>query len=71
MSEHITLSAPDISCSHCVGTVKRTVGALPGVESVTASELTKLVDITFDPAQLDLAKISAALNDAGYPAVQP
>ena len=70
MAEQITLSAPDISCAHCVATVQKTVSALPGVESVKASEQTKLVNISFDPAQLDLSRISAALNDAGYPAVQ-
>lgn len=70
MTTQITLSAPDISCGHCVATVKKAVGTLPGVESVTASETTKLVDVSFDSTKLDISKISAALSDAGYPAVQ-
>ena len=69
MTEHITLSAPDISCGHCVQTVQETVSALPGVESVSASEQTKLVDIVYDPTKLDLVHISDALREAGYPAV--
>ena len=70
MTTQVTLSAPDISCGHCVATVKETVSSLPGVESVNASEETKLVDVTFDPNKVDVAKISEVLSDAGYPAVQ-
>ena len=70
MTTTVTLSAPDISCSHCVATVQETVSSLPGVESVSASEETKLVDVTFDPSRVDVSKISAVLSDAGYPAVQ-
>jgi copper chaperone CopZ len=70
MTTHVTLSAPDISCGHCVSTVKETVNSLPGVESVSASDETKLVDITFDSTKVDVSRISAALSDAGYPAVQ-
>ena len=31
MMEHVTVTAPDISCGHCVATVKDAVGTLPGV----------------------------------------
>jgi copper chaperone CopZ len=34
---------------------------------VTASEETKLVNVSFDPAKVDLDKISEVLDDAGYP----
>ena len=37
MMEHVTVTAPDISCAHCVATVKEAVGALPGVASVKGS----------------------------------
>lgn len=70
MTTQITLSAPDISCAHCVATVQETVGELAGVEFVTASEDTKLIDVTFDPAVLDVSRIASALNEAGYPATQ-
>jgi copper ion binding protein len=67
MSQQAVLSAPDISCSHCVATVQKAVSALPGVKSVTASEETKLVNVSFDPAKVDLDKISEVLDDVGYP----
>ncbi len=67
MMEHATLTAPDISCGHCVASVKNAVGALPGVASVEADETTKRVDIEFDSGRVSLAQIEAALNEAGYP----
>lgn len=67
MMEHATVTAPDISCGHCVATVKDAVGALAGVASVEANADTKRVDIDFDPGRVSLAQIEAALDEAGYP----
>jgi copper chaperone len=68
--ERITLTAPDISCGHCVATVQETVGDLPGVSAVTADAETKKVDVTFDPGRVTVAEITAALDDVGYPVQQ-
>lgn len=65
--EQVTLTAPDISCGHCVATVKSAVSALDGVQSVDASEATKKIDISFDPARVSLVQIASALDEAGYP----
>jgi copper chaperone len=67
MLEHITLTAPDISCGHCVMTIKEEVGALSGVASVEANEATKQVEISFDPNRVSLAQIEETLDEAGYP----
>lgn len=66
-SEQISLTVPDISCGHCVSTVQQAVGEVPGVESVTASAETKVVDVRFDPAQVTVDRLEAVLDDAGYP----
>jgi copper chaperone len=67
MLEHVTLTAPDISCGHCVATIKEEVGTLPGVARVEADPASKHVDIDFDPGRVSLAQIEAALDEAGYP----
>ncbi len=67
MLERITLTAPDISCAHCVMTIKEDVGALAGVASVEANEATKQVEISFDPNRVSVAQIEAAMDEAGYP----
>lgn len=66
----ITLQAPDISCGHCVSSVKNRVGQLEGVENVDASAETKIIDITFDAEAISLEKIQAELADEGYPATE-
>lgn len=63
----VTLTAPDISCGHCVMTIEEEVGALAGIASVEANEATKQVEISFDPSRVSLAQIEAALDEAGYP----
>lgn len=62
-----TMKAPDISCEHCVMTVKKTVGQFPGVQSVEADASTKIITLTYDPAQVDLAAVKEALDEEGYP----
>ena len=65
--EQMTLTAPDISCGHCVATVEKAVGALDGVQRVEADAATKRVAVTFDPSRLSPARIEAALDEAGSP----
>ena len=66
-SRKITLTAPDISCGHCVATVQAAVGALDGVERVQADAETKRVEVAFDPARVSRPRIEAVLDEAGYP----
>ncbi len=63
-----TLKVPRIHCSGCVNTVTTAVQKLAGVQSVEASDVTKEVKITFDPAKVDEQKIRAMLAQVGYPA---
>jgi copper chaperone CopZ len=64
----VKYSVPNISCGHCVHTIKMEVSEIPGVESVEASQDTKEVTITFDdPASEE--KILALLSEINYPAV--
>ena len=63
----LTLHVPNISCAHCVHTIKTEVGELPGVTQVDANERTKIVTIGFEPpATRD--RIEALLKEIDYPA---
>jgi copper chaperone len=66
-TEQVSLTAPDISCGHCVATVQEAVGSLQGVERVAADAQTKRVEVVFDSTQTSVAEIEAALDEAGYP----
>ena len=67
MTERVTLTAPDISCGHCVQTVQNSLGQLEGVTSVSASAETKQIDLEFDPNKVSLDKVAAVLDEEGYP----
>ena len=64
--ETITLSIPNISCNHCVMTVKREGGFVDGAEFVSGDVEGKTA--TFRIASDDvLAALKATLAEAGYP----
>ncbi len=65
--ERATLTAPDISCGHCVATINQAVGALDGVRRVEANEQTKQVRVEYDPSRVSLAQIEATMDEEGYP----
>jgi len=66
MEKH-TLTIPNISCNHCVMTIKKEIGALKGVSSVEGDPGSKTITVKFDaPATID--KIKETLKDINYPA---
>lgn len=66
MSEK-TVSVPNISCGHCVATIKRELAELKGVASVAGDVQGKKVTVKWDqPASWK--QIAETLTDIGYPA---
>lgn len=65
--EQIVVTTPDMSCGHCVASIEKEVGAVPGVTSVKADLATKQVTIAFDPAQVTVPQLEETLDEAGYP----
>ena len=63
----ISVHVPNISCAHCVHTIKTEVGELPGVKTVEADEQTKVVTVAFEPPATR-AGIEALLAEIDYPA---
>lgn len=62
----VTYSIPNISCGHCVHTIKTEVSDMEGVKSVEANEQTKQVVVVFDaPATED--QIVKLLKEINYP----
>lgn len=64
--EKKTFSIPNISCGHCVMTIKNELGELPGVSSVDGDQDTKQITVKWDvPATLE--KITTTLKEINYP----
>ena len=62
----VTYQIPNISCAHCVHTIKTEVGELTGVKSVEASFETKTAVVSFDSPVTE-AEIVATLKSINYP----
>jgi len=61
-----TITIPKISCGHCVATIKRELGDLPGVTVVDANLETKQVIISWqEPATWE--SVVETLEEIGYP----
>lgn len=56
-----------MTCGHCEASVREEVGAVSGVESVTASASAGTLTVT-GVADLDQTEVVAAVRDAGYTA---
>jgi copper chaperone len=65
--ETVKLHVPNISCGHCVMTIKREVGELVGVSAVEGNPATKDVEISFEPPAT-AEGIKSLLDEIGYPA---
>jgi len=62
-----TFSIPNISCGHCVNTIKNELSELEGIKSVEGSPEAKTVDVEWEaPANLD--KIKDTLKEINFPA---
>ena len=61
-----TFQVPNIHCNHCVMTIKRELGELEGVASVTGDAETKTVTVHWEsPATWD--NIKSLLTEINYP----
>jgi len=68
--EEVTLTAPDISCDHCIAAIRKAVSKLAGVQFVGGNPQTKQVTIRYDPSVVELTAIEKAMEEEGYPQVR-
>jgi Cu+-exporting ATPase len=55
-----------MSCANCASTVEESLEGLAGVERATANFATDEGTVTYDPAEVPLADVYEAVEDAGY-----
>ena len=65
--EKQTFSIPNISCSHCVMTIKNELGELVGVKLVEGDTKNKTITVEWE-SQTTLQEIRDTLNEINYPA---
>lgn len=62
----LVYTIPNISCAHCVHTIKMEVGEIAGVQSVEGDEKTKKVTITYEDPAAE-SQIVEVLKEINYP----
>ncbi len=65
--EKKTFSIPNISCGHCVMSIKNELNELDGVKSVDGNPEAKSIDVEWD-APITEDKIIDTLKENNYPA---
>jgi copper chaperone CopZ len=61
------LQVPNISCKHCVMTIKNELTELQGVVRVDGDSETKTISVEYE-SPLTLEKIKSVLKEINYPA---
>ena len=64
------LLVPDLSCDHCVRTITSALSPISGVAEVSFDVPGKQVTVAYDPAQVSVADLSAALAAEDYPVAE-
>lgn len=60
---------PNISCNHCVMTITRELGKVPGVKVLTGDAATKTIALEYD-SDAALVAAKSTLEEIGYPATE-
>lgn len=66
-TQTVTLSVPGMDCAACPITVKKALTKVPGVSRADVSLDTREAKVTFDDAKTNVAALTRATKDAGYP----
>jgi copper chaperone CopZ len=64
--ETVTITTGALYADHHVTEVRRILYDVPGVMEVYASSAFQVIEVVYDPAQVDAARITAVLEAAGY-----
>jgi copper chaperone CopZ len=65
--ETVTLSVPSVHCHACKLNIEEALDELAGVDAGNVDLATRSVTLTYDPDAVELAEITEAIEDAGYP----
>ena len=63
----VTLTVPGMTCAACPITVKKALSKVDGVGKAEIDYEKRQATVTFDDAKTDVAKLTRATADAGYP----
>jgi periplasmic mercuric ion binding protein len=63
----VTLEVKNMTCAVCPITVKKALEKVPGVTDAKVDFDKKIASVSFDPEKANVAQLTKATTDAGYP----
>ena len=63
----VTLTVPTMDCATCPITIKEALLKVPGVTRAQVSYAKRRAQVTFDDTKTDVATLTRATDNAGYP----
>ena len=63
----ITLAVKNMYCAACPFIVRKSLEAVPGVSKAVVSYKAKMAVVTYDDTRADVAALTRATTEAGYP----
>lgn len=63
----VTLAVTNMDCADCPFIVRKSLERMPGVASATVSFADKTAVVVYDDGRTDVAALTAATKNAGYP----
>jgi mercuric transport protein len=65
--ETVTLNVKQMTCNHCVMTVKKSLEAIEGVESADVTLSPPRAVVTCDLSRVAVDQLTSATREEGYP----
>lgn len=66
-AQTVVLDVPGMTCKFCPITIRKALEKVPGVITAKSDYESMSATVVFDPAQTDVAALTAATANAGYP----
>ena len=63
----VTLEAPDITCDHCIASIRKAVTKLPSVQFLEGNPDSKQVTLEYEPSAVQMEAVEEAMEEEGYP----
>jgi Cu+-exporting ATPase len=64
----VSFIADDIECEGCANSIKKALGKMAGINSVSVDVFTKTTLVTYDKETVDVEAIRSKLCEIGFPA---
>ena len=68
--EKTVFNVPSISCSTCAGKIQDAVKSIKGVNNVSVDLKSQMVEVEFNPGDVQANEISSKISSLGYEVVR-